>query len=167
MPPYAKSRTRIDADQMLIIESMIAEYSFLARDESDIDENDITFQPLTNDVNPTEINDIWNEHEHTLTMNSSPRRNRIRLQEHDQTVTTYVNTTPETIRNTQSIQDSNSSYDGCIFRKKRNQQKSKVVLRLFIYALIYCTAGFLEYLGIGTNPKRRISKTTWSQQFKD
>ena len=150
MPPFATSRIRIDKEQLIIMESMIAENSFLY--DNDVDENDITFQPLINDINPADMIGLGNEREHIVPFISSPGRNRRGIEEHEPNLTSAI-TSPNTMRIAERIQDTNSAYDGCIFRKERDQRKSKIVLRLFIYVLVYSTAILLEYFDIGTGSK--------------
>jgi hypothetical protein len=145
MPPFATSSIRIDKEQMIIMESMIEENSFLY--DNDIDENDIPFQPLINDMNPADRNALGNEREHL-----SPGRNRRGFQEHQPNLTSAI-ISPNTMRITERIQDKNSAYNGYIFGKKRDHHKSKIVLRLLIYVLVYSTAILLEYFDIGTSPK--------------
>jgi hypothetical protein len=161
MPPYAKVSIRIDPEQMFIIESIIANNPFLDG-ANDIDENNITFPPLTNDIHQRQINDTRNEREHIITINSSPMRNRRRLQ-HQSIVTSTTSTSLDTIRNVQRIQDTNE----CIFRRKRDQNSSRIMMRLCIYALIYFTAVLLEYFSIGgVGPKTRRIKDSRSKPYR-
>lgn len=160
MPPYAKHSIRVDGEQMFIIESIIANTPFLDG-ANDIDENYITFLSLTNDIHQRQINEMRNEREHIITLNSSPIRNRRRLRH--QSIVASTTTSLDTIRNVQRTQDTNER----IFRRKRDQNSSRIMMRLCIYALIYFTAVFLEYFGIGrVGPKTRKIKDSRSKPFR-